>query len=103
PYARKKSDTDMTAQWRARMGTEEAKIIYKQRASTAEWVNAQARNRGLYDVTVRGRQKVLVIVLWYALAHNLSRMNTLRSAISGDAPNTRSQRNEDRKKLAGAE
>jgi hypothetical protein len=48
PYARKKSDTEATACWRARMGTEEAKAIYKERASTAEWVNAGARNRGLY-------------------------------------------------------
>lgn len=80
PYSRKKSDTDATAEWRARMGTAEAKTIYKQRASTAEWVNAQARNRGLYSVTVRGLQKVLVVVLWYALAHNFARMNKLREA-----------------------
>ena len=84
PYARKKSDTDATAQWRARMGTEEAKTIYKQRASTAEWVNAQVRNRGLYGVRVRGQAKVLVIVLWYALAHNLGRMQKLRAAVPGD-------------------
>ena len=84
PYARKKSDTDATAQWRARMGTEEAKTIYKERASTAEWVNAQVRNRGLYGVRVRGQAKVLVIVLWYALAHNLGRMQKLRAAVPGD-------------------
>lgn len=80
PYARKKSDTDATAQWRARMGTPEAKSIYKQRASTAEWVNAQVRNRDLYQVTVRGRAKVLVVVLWHALAHNLGRLQKLRAA-----------------------
>jgi transposase len=85
PYARKKSDTDATAEWRARMGTPEAKTIYKQRASTAEWVNAQTRNRGLYGVTVRGQRKVLVVVLWYALAHNLSRMKKLRELGPGDA------------------
>ncbi len=80
PYARKKSDTDATAEWRARMGTGEAKGIYKERASTAEWVNAQARNRGLYGVTVRGRPKVRVVVLWYAWAHNYGRMQHLRAA-----------------------
>jgi transposase len=83
PYARKKSDTDATAQWRARMGTPEAKMIYKQRASTAEWVNAQVRNRGLYGVTVRGQRKVLVVVLWYVLAHNFGRLQVLRAAVPG--------------------
>jgi transposase len=78
PYARKKSDTDATAEWRARMGTAEAKTIYKERASTAEWVNAQTRNHGLYGVRVRGRPKVLMVVLWYALAHNYGRMKALR-------------------------
>jgi transposase len=80
PYTRKKSDTDATAQWRTRMGTAEAKTIYKERASTAEWVNAGARNRGLYGVRVRGQKKVLAVVLWYALAHNYARMKKLREA-----------------------
>jgi hypothetical protein len=56
------------------MATPEAKEIYKQWASTAECVNAQARNRGLYQVRVRGGPKVRAIVLWYVLAHNLMRM-----------------------------
>jgi transposase len=80
PYKRKKSDTDATAQWRARMGTVEAKTIYKERASTSEWVNAHARNRGLYGVRVRGLQKVLTIVLWHVLVHNFWRMTKLREA-----------------------
>ena len=78
PYARKKSDTDATAEWRARMATPAAKTIYKERASTAEWVNAQVRNHGLYGVRVRGRPKVLVVVLWYVLAHNYGRLKALR-------------------------
>ena len=81
---RKKSDSDATAQWRARMGTPEAKAIYKQRASTAEWVNAQVRNQGLYGMTVRGQKKVLVVVLWYALAHNFRTAKALRTAVQGD-------------------
>ena len=84
PYARKKSDTDATAQWRARMGTAEAKTIYKERASTAEWVNAQVRNRGLYFVRVRGKEKALAVALWHALAHNIGRMQKLREAVRGD-------------------
>ncbi len=78
PYERKKSDTDATASWRERMGTDQAKAIYKERASTAEWSNAHARNRGLYAVRVRGRKKVLAVVMWYALAHNISRLFALR-------------------------
>jgi hypothetical protein len=65
------------------MGTAEAKAIYRQRASTAEWANAQARNRGLYRVPVRGRAKVVVVMLWYALAHNFDRLRSLRAAAAG--------------------
>ena len=80
PYARERKDTDATAAWRARMGTPAAKAIYKLRSATAEWVNAQARNRGLYAVTVRGRPKVLAVVLWFALAHNVQRLIALQAA-----------------------
>jgi transposase len=88
PYERKKGDTDEVANWRARMATAEAKEIYKQRASTAEWTNAQARNRGLYQVRVRGRAKVLVVVLWYALVHNFTRLASLRRAQPAEAGET---------------
>jgi Transposase DDE domain len=62
------------------MGTAEAKTIYKERASTAEWANAHARNRDLYRVAVRGCQKVLTVMLWYVLAHNFQRMLALRAS-----------------------
>ena len=56
------------------METEEAKEIYKQRASTAEWVNAQGRERhGLQRFVVRGLTKVRCVALLVALAHNLYR------------------------------
>jgi transposase len=74
PFARARQDTDGSAVWRARMGTAEAKEEYKERASTAEWVNAQARNRGLQQFRVRGLEKVRSASLWYALTHNISRM-----------------------------
>jgi transposase len=80
PYKPKRGDTPAVAAWRARMGTPAAKELYKKRASTAEWVNAQARNRGFYQVTVRGKKKVLAVLLWYALAHNLVRAMALRAA-----------------------
>jgi transposase len=69
----KASDSQAVAEWRARMGTDEAKEVYKQRAATAECVNAQARNRGLFQFVVRGLQKVKAVALWFATAHNLAR------------------------------
>ena len=60
------------------MGTPEAKAIYKDRASTAECVNAISRNRGLRQFLVRGLAKVRAVALWFALAHNLMRAVALR-------------------------
>jgi transposase len=65
-------DSASVAAWRQRMKTEEAKEIYKGRAATAECVNAQARNRGLYRLLVRGLEKVKAVALWFAVAHNLA-------------------------------
>lgn len=73
-------DTPAVAQWRQRMATDEAKAIYRERAATAECVNALARNRGLQRFLVRGLQKVKAVALWYALVHNLVRAVTLRTA-----------------------
>jgi transposase len=69
----KATDSPEVAEWRARMGTDAAKDIYKQRAATAECVNAQARNRGLIQLVVRGLQRVKAIALWFATAHNMAR------------------------------
>lgn len=72
-YAPLPKDTVALARWRQRMGGEQAKQIYPQRAATAECVNAQARNRGLQRFLVRGQDKVRAVALWHALAHNLRR------------------------------
>lgn len=72
-------DSEIVGQWRERMGTEEAKEIYKDRAAYAECVNAIARNRGLRQFTVRGLKKIKTVVLWYVLAHNLMRGHALRA------------------------
>jgi hypothetical protein len=79
PHTPRPDDTPQVAQWRQRMATPEAKEIYKERASTAECVNAHARNRGLYQFRVRGLAKVKAVVLWYVLAHNLLRTALLRA------------------------
>ena len=73
-------DSEPVRQWRQRMGTGAAKAIYRQRASTVECVNAQARNRGLVRLLVRGRRKVKAVALWFAIAHNLACGLRLRAA-----------------------
>ena len=70
-YAPHPGDSNEVIRWRARMSSEEGKEIYKDRASTSECVNAQARNRGLVRLLVRGQQKVKAVALWYAIAHNV--------------------------------
>ena len=77
-HAPKATDTAEVAEWRQRMGTEEAKTIYKERAATAECVNAQARNRGLRLLTVRGVEKVKAVAMWFAIAHNMARYFSLQ-------------------------
>jgi len=79
PYTPRQSDGPQVAAWRQRMGTPEAQAIYKERASSAECVNALARNRGLQQFRVRGLAKVKAVVLWYVLVHNLLRVAALRA------------------------
>jgi transposase len=73
-------DREHIARWRMRMGTAAAKQKYKDRAATAECVNAQARNRGLLRLLVRGRKKARSVLLLYALAHNAMRSVALKQA-----------------------
>jgi transposase len=80
PHTPRDDDSPAVAEWRKRMATDEAKTIYRQRASTAECVNALARNRGLQRFLVRSLRKVKAVVLLYALAHNLMRAVVLRAA-----------------------
>lgn len=80
PHAPRDGDSPAVKEWRARMATDAAKEIYKERAATAECVNAQARNRGLQRFLVRGLHKVKAVALLYALVHNLMRAVQLRAA-----------------------
>ena len=79
PHTPRDDDSPAVKEWRQRMATNEAKEIYKDRASTAECVNAIARNRGLQQFGVRGLEKVRAAVLWYVLAHNMVRAAALRT------------------------
>jgi transposase len=82
PHARKKGDSDAVAEWRSRMGTEAAKQMYRLRCQTAEWVNAQCRNRGLWHMPVRGQPRCRIVGLMYAIVHNLLIGEKLRARVA---------------------
>ncbi len=77
PHEPMPGDSKEIAEWRTRMGTDAAKEIYKERGTTAECVNAQARGRGLTQFLVRGSEQALGVALLAAIAHNFVRMLTL--------------------------
>ena len=83
PHQRKPGDSPAVGDWRERMATDESKELYKERAATAECVNAQARNRGLVLLPVRGLKKVKAVALLFVLAHNLMRMVRLAPEMVG--------------------
>lgn len=79
----KPGDSEAVKRWRGRMNTDAARELYKDRAATAECVNALARKRGLQRMPVRGLPKVKCVVRLYALAHNLMRMAALAPQLIG--------------------
>jgi hypothetical protein len=83
PHQRKPGDSQAVGEWRERMGTDECKDLYKERAAVAECVNAQARNRNLVLLPVRGTKKVKAVAYLFALAHNLTRMISLAPELLG--------------------
>ena len=71
-HAPKPTDSEVVAEWRTRMKSDEAKELYKQRAATSERTNAEMRTRrGLARFTVRGLEKVTTVTLLAALAYNV--------------------------------
>jgi hypothetical protein len=78
PHLPKPGDSDAVAAWRVRMGTDEAKQIYKQRAATAETVNADAKaHRGMAATALRGLDKVTGTACLFALTYNILRFITV--------------------------
>lgn len=73
-------DSPEVVAWRERMKTEDAKQIYKNRASTAEWANAQVRKHGLLSFTVRGLEKALSVALLIAVSHDILRALALMAS-----------------------
>lgn len=85
PYVKKRGDSEAVAAWRSRMGTATAKQMYRLRAQTAEWVNANVRNMGFQQMRTRGREKCKITALIYAIAHNIVRSARLRVTASPPA------------------
>jgi len=81
---RRAKEPEVVKQWRQRMASEEGEVVMKRR-KRIERVNAQAKNRGLGTMLVRGLAKVQAIALLHALAHNLAtalRLRTSRAAMA---------------------
>jgi Transposase DDE domain len=76
PYAPKKDDGVGVADWRQRMQSEHGKTFYKLRAQH-ECINAHARRMGLRQLSLRGKIKARIHLLWFAVAHNMMRFFAL--------------------------
>lgn len=68
PYAARPNESPEMVAHRARMGTDEGKSKYRERAKIAEFPNADYRNRGLTQFRVRGLVKAKAQTLWHVLA-----------------------------------
>lgn len=78
-YQPRWGDSPEVAGWRARMASDAAKAVYRQRGAIAEWTNAQARRHGLGQFNVRGLVNTTSVALLLAIAHNGLRWMALRA------------------------
>lgn len=80
PTKHLKGDSQAVKKWRDLIEKDEIKEMYKKRCSTAEFSNAQVKNRGLTKVFVRGLEKVKGSVIMQAIAHNIQRFFSLKAS-----------------------
>jgi transposase len=74
PTLPRPNDSSEVAAWRVRMGTEEAKALYRDRGASVECANAQIEGRyRLRQLPVKGLDRALSLLLLVAVAHNLLR------------------------------
>jgi hypothetical protein len=78
PYAPKKDDGVGVADWRQRMQGEDGKTFYRLRAQH-ECINAHARRMGLRQLSLRGKIKARIHLLWFAVARNMMRFLALHA------------------------
>lgn len=77
PHGARRGDPSEVLKFKQRMATDDAKTLYKQRPSIAEFPNAEFRNRGLTQFRTRGLIKVKAEALWHAITFNFMRMRHL--------------------------
>jgi Transposase DDE domain len=75
-----------TVAFKARMKTEEAQKIYKQRSQIAEFPHAWIKQRcGLRQFRCRGRWKAAMEATWACLSYNITRWLSIRSKLNAAA------------------
>lgn len=79
PKKHLKSDSEAIKKWRDLIDKEEIKVLYSKRCSTAEFSNAQMKQRGWREFLVRGIEKVMSSALLNAIAQNITRYFDLKS------------------------
>jgi transposase len=79
PYLPRRGDGPGMLAWRARMASEAGQLQYKLR-SICECIHARWRNWDLWQMTVRGPEKVRAVMLWYALTNNVLQGHRLAGA-----------------------
>jgi len=77
PKKHLKKDSEAVKRWRDLIGKEEVEELYKLRCSTAEFSNAQMKQRGWREFLVRGLEKVTSSVLLNAITQNIGRFFNL--------------------------
>lgn len=73
PKKHLKNDSEAVKTWRDMIGSDTVEALYKHRCSTAEFSNAQVKNQGLREFSVRGLLKVKGMAILHAIAQNISR------------------------------
>jgi transposase len=75
-----------TAAFKAKMETEEAKQIYRQRSQVAEFPHAWIKERcGLRQFRCRGQKKTLMEATWACLSYNIIRCFSIRRKLTATA------------------
>lgn len=73
PKKHLKKDSEAVKKWRNLIGKEAVEELYKLRCSTAEFSNAQMKQRGWREFMVRGLEKVTSSALLNAIVQNIGR------------------------------
>ena len=80
-FAIKPTDSAAIGQWKQRMASAEGQEIYHERGATIETINADLKTwRALGHFLVRGKRKVLCVLLLNALTYNILRWAALTTA-----------------------